>query len=333
MHCTTRRDFLKDAAGSGLALGLMASGLSLPSKAMAQANVFKWANLAPGFTILLSEYMIAKGYDKQFGLNLSKPTSYTAVTTYYNDFIAGNFDICIGSWDTFAARYLAGVPIQFVSGITTASMIGIVVPGNGVKNVKELEGKMLAAPQSTGTYRMARAVIKELEGFDIETQAKVQNVDNPAASVSLVMAKRADAALTWEPNISAGLTRVPDMRVLYNVGDAYRAKMDNELPYFGVAIRKDAIARDKDLARKVDQAFGAAIAGILADPDAAVKLAGEKSGIPADVLAMAIKSKRLQFEHLSMSSEAARKSMLVAGEFLRRNALLPRALDDGFFGY
>jgi NitT/TauT family transport system substrate-binding protein len=243
INIQSRRSFLALSLGTAAVAGGALSAASL-ARAQAQAATLKWANLAPGFTTLVTDYMIAKGLDKANGLTLGKPISYTTVSTYYNDFVAGNYDVCIGSWDTFAARYLAGVPLQYVCSITTANMINIMAPGGGATTVKALEGKTLAAPQSTGTYRMMRALIKELEGFDIETSTKVQNVDNPAAPVTLVMANRADAALSWEPNISVGLKKVPDMKVIYNAGDSYRKKFNLDLPYFGVAIRKEVAARD-----------------------------------------------------------------------------------------
>lgn len=331
MHDVQRRRLLKAAAAHGLTLGVAGTTMSMSSLAMAQTSSLKWANLTPGFTILISEYVMAKGIDKQFGLDLGKPTSYTAVSTYYNDFVAGNFDVCIGSWDTFAARYLTGVPMQLVCGITTGNMINIVVPKDGARSIKELEGKVFAAPQSTGTYRMTRAIIKELQGIDIETSMKVQNVDNPAASVTLVMANRADAALSWEPNISSGLKRVPDMRVLYNAGEEYKKKTNLDLPFFGVALKKDLIAKDPTVVKRVDQMFKEIIRGITANVDEAVKIGGTKSGIPSDVLATAISSGRLQFKHLSMSDEIGRKSVRTASEFLARNKALPRPVDDGFF--
>lgn len=326
-----RRSFLKMAAVQGITLGLTSSGLWLPRYASAQSTELKWANLAPGFTILVTEYMQAKGIDKKHGLNLGKPTTYSAVSTYYNDFVAGNYDICIGSWDTFAARYQAGVPIQFVCAISTASMINIVVPKNGVTSIKQLEGKTLAAPQSTGTYRMTRAIVKELAGIDLETATKVQNVDNPAASISLVMADRADAGLSWEPNISAGIKKVPDMRVLYNAGEEYKKKLGLELPYFGVALRKEAIAKNPGLAGKVDRAFAETLAGITGNVEDAVNVAGARSGIPPDIIKLSISSGRLQFKHISMADEKGRETVRTASEFLVRNEMLTRALDNNFF--
>jgi NitT/TauT family transport system substrate-binding protein len=324
----SRRAFLSETLAGAALAGV---GICVPSAARAEANSVKWANLAPGFTTLVTDYMTAKGLDKANGLDLGKPTSYTAVTTYYNDFIAGNYDVCIGSWDTFAARYLAGVPLQYVCSITTANMIDILAPGDGATAIKALAGKTLAAPQSTGTYRMMRALIKELEGVDIETFTRVQNVDNPAAPVTLVMAGRADAALSWEPNISAGIKRVPDMKVLYSAGIEYRKKFGIDLPYFGVAVRKEALARDPQLVRRLDKAFADCLKGIAANVDDAVAVAGANSGIPADVLRLAISSGRLQFKHVSTSDEAGKQTLRTAGDFLVRNGLLPRALDNGFF--
>lgn len=331
MNQLNRRQFLKVAGAQGAALGLAGTGLWLPGQVLAQQEALKWANLSPGFTVLITEYMQAKGLDKKHGINLGKPTSYSSVSTYYSDFIAGNMDVCIGSWDTFAARQIAGVPMQFVCAITTANMISIVVPGSGAKTIQDLKGKTLAAPQSTGTYRMTRAVIKELEGIDIETEMKVQNVDNPAASVTLVMANRADAGLSWEPNITTGITKVPDMRVVYNAGQEYTKKVGLDLPYFGVAIRKEVGQRDPSIPKKLDMAMADCIAGILGNLDEAVKIVGERSGIPPAVLKQSISSGRLEFKHISMSTDAGRKSIIKASEFLARNKFLPRVVDNTFF--
>lgn len=324
----SRRSFIAWSLGAAAGAGL---GLSVPSTGRAQGATLRWANLAPGFTTLVTEYMLAKGLDKANGLNLGKPTAYTAVTTYYNDFIAGNYDVCIGSWDTFAARYLAGVPLQFVCSISTANMINIITPANGPATIKALEGKTLAAPQSTGTYRMMRALIKELEGFDIETQTKVQNVDNPAAPVTLAMANRADAALSWEPNITAALTRVPDMKVLYSAGRAYTKKFGFDLPYFGVAVRKEIAEKDPQVVGRLNKAFADCLAGITGNVDEAVKIAGTNAGLPPEVLKTAITSGRLEFKHVSAANDAGKQTLKTASEFLVRNGLLPRQIDDAFF--
>lgn len=328
MDGITRRRFLGTAAASGVAAAGLGFGLRSAWGANTQVS---WANLSPGFTILITQYMLAKKLDEKNGLQLGTPINYTSVGTFYQDFVAGRFDICMGTWDTFAARYLAGVPMQLVCTFTTGDMINIIAPGKGANNVKELAGKTVAALQSSGTYRLTKALIKEYDGIDLETFATVQNVDNPAAAVTLVMADRADAGLSWEPNISSAIKRVPTLKVIYNAGVEYRAKTGLDLPFFGVAIRKELSAKHPQIARNINQAYADCLTGIMGNVDEAVAIGGAGTGIPADVLKLAISSGRLVFKHGSMTDPAARKSVLTAADLLQRNGLLPRKLDDAFF--
>jgi NitT/TauT family transport system substrate-binding protein len=329
MTTLTRRTALKATAASLAAAGL---GKMLPAAAAAENAEVSWASINPGsFTTLVMEYMTKRQLDKKHGVAFPKPHVYTSVNTYYNDFVVGNYDMCMGSWDTFASRYQAGVPLQFVCGFTTGNMINILVPANGAKSLEELRGKTIAATQATGTYRVTRALLKDINGLDIEKDMKVQNVDNPAAAVTLVMIDRADAVLVWEPNTSAALARSPDIRVLYSAGDEYRKKTGAELPYFGVAVRKELLARIPDVARRLDAAFAECVSGIMQDVDAAVDLVGPNGGVDQEVLRAAMKSGRLQFRHFSMDDPAGRASVTAASEMLVKNKVLDRPIDDGFF--
>jgi len=85
--------------------------------------------------VLPVQYILANDLGRRNGLSFPDPAPYTAVSTYYNDFVAGNYDVCIGSWDTFAARYQAGVPIKYVCTITDANMIALLAPKAGVADV------------------------------------------------------------------------------------------------------------------------------------------------------------------------------------------------------
>ncbi|MEA2935662.1 MAG: NitT/TauT family transport system substrate-binding protein, partial [Variibacter sp.] len=265
------------------------------------------------------------------GLSAPDPTPYTAVSTYYNDFVAGHYDVCIGSWDTFAARYLAGVPIKLLCGITTAEMIAVLAPKNGAADIPQLKGKIFAGLPSTGTYRMVKAIIQETYGIDLEKEMTVQGVDNPAASVTLLMADRADAALSWEPNITTGLQKKPDLRIIFNAGEAYRKIANAPLPYFAVAVRNDRLAKSAGYAAKLSKMFEECLSGINANPAEAVDLFGSRTGIPPDVMKTAMQSGRLKFTYQPMADAQARESVVKASEFLARNGLLPRKVDDGFF--
>ena len=300
--------------------------------AFAQALVpLRWAALTPGFTVLPVQYVLANKLGGKHGIKLDDPTAYTAVSTYYNDFVAGNYDVCIGSWDTFASRYLAGVPIRYLCTITTAEMIAVLAPKGGITELPQIKGKVFAGLQSTGTYRMFKALVREVYGFDIEKDATVQSVDNPAATVTLLMADRADAALSWEPNVTAGLVRKPDLRVIFNVGEAYRKLAGRALPYFGVAIRKEIADRNPGIAAKLASVFRDALTGINADPAKAVDLFGSKTGIPSETFKQSLESGRLRFDFQPMGDSDGRENIQKGSEFLARNGLLPKPVDSGFY--
>jgi len=316
--------------------GLGAAAGSLPlvshSAARAQGANARWASFTPGFMLLLTEFVRYHKLDQKNGFTLGTPTVYTSVPTYYSDFDVGNYDVCIGSWDTFAVRYLGGVPCKYICTITNADMINIMSSSKGgPKSVDELAGRVLAAPQSTGTYRMARAVLQEFHNIDLEAVTKVQNVTNAAASVALLRAGTAQAALSWEPNVSNGIAEDPSLQVLFNVGASYAKATGQVLPYFGVAARRELLERDPGIGARIDGTFRDCIAGILGDVPGAVKLVGERTGFKPEVLAEAITSKRLSFTYASMADPAGRKAVDQAVDFCVRNKLIASKPDDGFF--
>jgi NitT/TauT family transport system substrate-binding protein len=299
---------------------------SLRAEAPAQ-----WAYLKPGFTTLVIQYIRKMGLAQKNGVTLADPTEYSAVSTYYNDFSAGNYDICIGSWDVFAARYQAGVPLLFLCTITTSDMIFVLTGDNTVKTVEDMKGKTLAAAQSTGTYRLVSALVKERYGLELGKDVEIQGVDNPAAAMTLVMADRATAGLSWEPNITAALHRRPDLRTIFNAGQVYREMTQLELPYFGVAVSRDWAKRNPALVAGVRQTFADAINGINLKPQDAVDAAGAGSGFEPAIMTDAIASRRLNFSFASMAEPKNRASLMKAGDFMQRYGLLTKPLDEGFF--
>lgn len=327
-HLVDRRTLLR--AGLCAGAGAMA-GFPLRA-ARAQGDAVRWAYLVPGFTVLIARYMQQKKLGDAPGVGLAAPSEYATVSTYYNDFAAGNYDVCIGSWDVFAQRFEAGVPIRMLCTITTASMISILTGEPAVKGIPDLKGKTLAAPQSTGTFRMVSSLIKERYSLELGRDINIQGVDNPASSMTMVLANRADAGLSWEPNISSAMARRKDLSLIFNAGDAYREiSGGGELPYFGIAVRRELAERDPERVRRIRAAFEAAINGIIADPKEAVSLVADSAGAPAPVLLDALTSKRLSFRFGSMASAEERAQMTKAGEFLKRNGLLKQSIDPGFF--
>ncbi|MGD0024334.1 MAG: ABC transporter substrate-binding protein [Xanthobacteraceae bacterium] len=289
------------------------------------------ATLATGLGVILDVVMEANRFDLKHGVDLNPTPPYTSLSTYYSDLVTGNVDIGIGTWDTFATRYLAGVPIKFVCAITTAHLVNIVADADGPRTVKDLVGKTLAAPLSSGTYRLTKLVLRDFHGIELEKDVTVQNVDNPSGAPTLVMAHRADAGLSWEPTISVALVRMNSLRVIYNLGEDYKAKTGLEMPFFGFAIGRASLDKYPGIAAKITAAYRDCIATIVSEPSQAIALAAPKMQVPPEALKLGFESGRFSFQFLSMADEAGRKPVQAAGDYLAKNGVLPRQLDPGFY--
>ncbi len=323
----SRRAMLKGAAASSSALSL---GLWLPSAA-AQSAPLRSGVLTPGVIIMLTDYILTNKLDEKHGLKFAEPKIYSTLSTVQGDFVAGAYEIGFGGWDAYALRYLAGVPCELLGTFSTGTMLNMLAPANGAKTLAELKGKTLAAPLASSTYKISSAVIREFEGIDLEKHVQIQSSDNPMAPLSMLMADRADAALSWETSISAALLRRPDLKVIYNVGEAYKAKTGRDLPYFGMAVRKELTAKDPTIGAKLNRVFKDCIDGINANTAAAIESAGKNTYLPPEVLKLAFSSGRMRFSYISALEDEGRKTFLAASEFLTRNGIFSRAIDKGFF--
>ena len=321
----TRRSSLK-------ALGLAGAALAAPAVLRAQTPVaVKCATATPGFTVVFYDLIRELKLDEKHGFKFSEPVLNASIASLFNDFVAGPYDLIIASWDPILTRYQSGVPCQLLCTLTTADMIGVVATKSGPRTIADLKGKIIAAPQQSGVYRVTRALIKELLGDDIESVSLVQNADNPAQGVTLVIADRADAAVAWEPMISSGMRRRPDLDVIFSVGGAFRDKTGFDLPYFCVNVRKELVGTSADSARRLNAAFAECVSLIESDFDAIASKYAERTKIEADVLRAAKAAGRLKFKHAGASDAATQKTITVASEILTRQGVLSRPVDAGFF--
>jgi NitT/TauT family transport system substrate-binding protein len=324
----TRRDVV---LGGGTSAGVIA-GFPAPAILRAQETVTaKWATATPGFTVVFYDYIRDNRLDQKYGLRFPEPILNSSIGTLFNDFVAGSYELMIASWDPILVRQQAGVPCQLLCTLMTADMIGIVATKSGPAGVADLKGKTIAAPQQSGVYRMTRAFLKEFDNVDIEAVAQVQNADNPAQGVTLVIADRADAAVAWEPMISSGMVRRPDLKVIYNAGEVFRAKTSLDLPYFCVNVRKELLDRAPGMSTKLNAMFAECVAGIEANFDQVADKYAARALIDADVLKSAKRAGRLRFKYGAASNPTTQKTITKASEILVRQGVLTKPADAAFF--
>jgi NitT/TauT family transport system substrate-binding protein len=291
--------------------------------------VVRCATATPGFTTVFYDVIRDRKLDEKHGFRLEEPVLNASIGTLFNDFVAGSSDLIIASWDPVLTRYQAGVPCQLLCTLMTADMIGIVATRSGPQSVAALQGKLIAAPQQSGVYRMTRAMIKELNGQDIETSAQVQNADNPAQGVTLVIADRADAAVAWEPMISSGMLKRSDMSVIFNAGRAFRNKTGADLPYFCVNVRKDILAGG--MADKLNAAFAECVSTIDTEFDTIAAKYAARTKIDTDTLQIAKTSGRFRFAYGAASDPKIQAAVVTASEILTKHGVLSRKAEPGFF--
>lgn len=324
---TRRSVLLGGVAGAGVIAGLPA-----PSIVRAEEPfTAKWATATPGLTVVFYDYIRDNKLDQKYGLRFPEPILNSSIGTLFNDFVAGSYELMIASWDPILVRQQSGVPCQLLCTLMTADMIGIVATKSGPASVADLKGKIIAGPQQSGVYRMTRALIKEFNNIDIEAVGQVQNADNPAQGVTLVIADRADAAVAWEPMISSGMVRRPDLNMIYNAGGIFREKTSLDLPYFCVNVRKELLARTPGMAAKLNAMFAECVAGIDASFDQVADKYASRTLIDAAVLKSAKQAGRLRFKFGAASDPTTQRIITTASEILVRQGVLQKPADAGFF--
>ncbi|WP_157817334.1 ABC transporter substrate-binding protein [Bradyrhizobium sp. SK17] len=290
-----------------------------------------WATFTPGFVPAFMDYTLAKGFDRANGVILDPPNPYSSLTSYYGDFVAGAFDICFGSWDTFAVHAFAGVPMRYLCGINPGSLLNIVIVSDEIKSLTDLRGKILAAPTASGTFRLMKSLLHSFYGFDLEKECTIQTVDHPLGGVTLLLADRADAALTWEPSVTIGAQKNPKLHVLLNMGELYQKHENAEMPFLGLAIRQQALEKYPGIADRLYKIFAAGCEAMNTEPQAAYGASEKTTGLPAATLVSATRSGRLKYVFVSMDDPKSRRAVIRSSEILAAEKDLPKPVTDSFF--
>jgi NitT/TauT family transport system substrate-binding protein len=324
-----RADFLRATASAAAAAAAAATGFPAVIGAQTIPKI-SYGDLYSGVTGIISSNLAAKHFDQKHGVDMSNLLPYTSVSTYYNDFAAGTFDVAMGSWDFFVDMQNRGVPIKIVCTVTTADMINIIA-GPGIKSVNDLVGKSCSAVVGSGSFEMSRAVVRDVAKVDLDKQVQMQNAPNPAGCIALLQSGSANAALSWEPVISNAIAEMPTLRPIFNLGHAYRQATGGVLPYFTVAVRNDALAKSPGLGQKIAGIFGDTIAYINHDTADAFATAAPKTGLSAAVMQSGYSAKRLVFESYAMSNPSGLKVVTSAYAYLHARGMFEKPLAPDFY--
>ncbi len=284
-----------------------------------------------GATSLVLRYVVAKGIDRKHGIALDVSKTYESMVTYYQDFFQGSHDVVIGTWDTIAMRYLAGAPVRMIGTFAQANIASIVVrTESDIQSVRDLRGKLVAVPTGTGTYRMSQAFFAKFFNLEFGKDIQILNVPGGTQGPTYVGAKRADAALSWEPAISIAMYRAKNMRVLTTMGRIFKDHTGHDLFYYIVAMRTEKLKSVPGVATKIVAMLQDAAQQFEASPDEALTLAAKELEIDREAMLDGLKSRRLTFDVRPATDPAVVTAMRVQLDFMTEQGLFDRKVPADF---
>jgi NitT/TauT family transport system substrate-binding protein len=250
--------------------------LAAPPPASAQAPT-KLSIVVFGFPSLgafMPPVIKAKKIDDVNGLDITfEQRPPTAYTTQFN---SGEFKI--GGSAALLTVGLAderGVKVKYLFNLFDF-WGGVVTSRPGIKSVKDLEGKELAAARATTNFQMFDFFAKKL-GADT-SKIKVVNTAPPGL-VGYAVADRADAVQLWEPAYTLLKAKKPDIRLLdLSMDKTWKGFAGGtEIPYLGVAAHTDWIEQNPALVQKLFSTYKAAGEYIVKHPEESAGIIAPKA--------------------------------------------------------
>jgi len=255
-------------------LAVFACALATPVPASAQTKVTIVVFGFPSLGAFMPPVIKAQKLDAAQGLDIEfverPPDAYT---TQFN---SGEFKV--GGSAALLTVGLAenrGVKVKYLFNLF--DFWGTVVTSRpGIKSLKDLEGKQLAAARSTTNYVMFEFFAKKL-GVDV---SKIEVVNTaPPGLVGYALADRADAVQLWEPAYTLLKAKKPDIRTLDTSMDKTWSAFAGgaRIPYLGVAAHADWIEQNQAVVAKLYATYKAAGEFIARHPEEAAAMIAAKA--------------------------------------------------------
>jgi len=257
------KTFLTSIAG---VLTLVATS---PSYAQAPEPISIVVFGAPSLGALLPPVIKAQKFDEKSGLAIKfeerTPDAYTA------QFNSGEFQV--GGSAALLTVGLAdarGVKVTYLFNLF--DFWGAVVTSRpDIKELKDLQGKDIAAAKGTTNYVMFDWFARQL-GADTG-KFSVVNTATPGL-VGYAMADRATAIQLWEPAYTTLISKKPEIRTIdIKIADSWKKFTgSSSIPYLGVAAHVAWAEKNRNLIPKLFAAYKEAAEWVAANPEAASKL-------------------------------------------------------------
>jgi NitT/TauT family transport system substrate-binding protein len=326
-------DPARNAGSTGVSAASIGSGrLNRPLV----VGINTWAGHAPGIVFnngmdpnAGSQYKTKYGMDVKFVL-LEDPAGKLAA------FRTGQVDIMWNTIDNWAreASLLASENQQAKSIIMQDWSRGGdgIVAVSSIKSIEDLKGKKIACTQFTPSHFLLLYVLSQ-SGLTPEERAEIEKnivftTDAPAAAAAFT-AKNVDAAVTWEPDLSAAVTsRGAEAHILVSTQAATNIIADT------LCARQDLINQAPETVRDFVRGWLDGIEMIKNDPNGSYAVVGKALKLDSDTVSGMLSGLKLtpyadnaQFYGLTGSKPHYETLFDTAYVIWRKKGLAPKAVN------
>lgn len=178
------------------------------SPTVIKMGIEPWIGYGPWWIV------IAKGYDRKYGVQI-KSSTFTTDADINTAFAAHRIDAENLATHT-GIRFLGtGVKLKFVLFEDVSLTADAILAGPSIHSVKDLKGKKVAYEEGTTSDLLLRYALAK-NGMSIKD---INVVPIPAADAgAAAIAGKVDAAVTYEPYLTAALKRGKGFHLIYTAG-------------------------------------------------------------------------------------------------------------------
>jgi NitT/TauT family transport system substrate-binding protein len=180
----------------------------------------------------------------------------------------------------------------------------VISSDENIKTIKDLQGKTLAASQSTTNYAMFQYFAQK-SGTPVD-KIQLLNAGTPAL-LTYAEANRADAVQLWEPAYTVLTNKNPNKfhQVDFGLAKWKEYTGANTIPYLGVAAHQSWIEKNKEAVPKLYKTYLAAAQWVQANPAEAAKIIAPKMNSDEKVITDLIKNNKNLGMNVKPASEIA----------------------------
>ncbi len=208
--------------------------------------------------------------------------------------------------------YNRGLGLRLLN-INTTGLLYVLSADEGLTDIAGLRGKKVGVPFRNDMPDYVLGRLLAAAGLAADTDLTLDYTATPAEAVQTLLAGRVDAVLITEPATTAAIARAGEagkpLRRAIDISAAWEtAEGRAGIPQAGLALGAPLVERlGADGVDALQAAMQAAVAEVVANPDAAAALVAEEFGLPAPVIARSI-----PFSNLTAARASAIKDDLVA---------------------